>query len=117
MKHLNIILAFLMTLSAPDSAEDENLFKGKSYGSFMFFANAFNLQKLSSKEFRLFMGGKLGGVKLYDVNLYNQFRYLYKVLGRETGIRTLGTLAGTTDFESVPFDHSGTSPHMKFAFR
>ncbi len=37
--------------------------------------------------------------------------------GRETGIRTLGTLAGTTDFESVPFDHSGTSPQMKFAFR
>ena len=37
--------------------------------------------------------------------------------GRETGIRTLGTLAGTTDFESVPFDHSGTSPHMKFNFR
>ena len=64
MKHLNIILAFLMTLSAPVSAEDENLFKGKSYGSFMFFANAFNLQKLSSKEFRLFVGGKLGGVKL-----------------------------------------------------
>ena len=32
--------------------------------------------------------------------------------GRETGIRTLGTLAGTTDFESVPFDHSGTSPHL-----
>ena len=31
--------------------------------------------------------------------------------GRETGIRTLGTLAGTTDFESVPFDHSGTSPN------
>jgi hypothetical protein len=26
-----------MTLSAPVSAEDENLFKGKSYGSFMFF--------------------------------------------------------------------------------
>ena len=34
--------------------------------------------------------------------------------GRETGIRTLGTLAGTTDFESVPFDHSGTSPHLSF---
>ncbi len=37
MKQLTIILAFLMTLSAPVSAEDENLFKGKSYGSFMFF--------------------------------------------------------------------------------
>jgi hypothetical protein len=31
--------------------------------------------------------------------------------------QTLGTLAGTTDFESVPFDHSGTSPHVKFAFK
>ena len=34
------------------------------------------------------------------------------IFGRETGIRTLGTLAGTTDFESVPFVHSGTSPHL-----
>ena len=35
---------------------------------------------------------------------------LYMMYGRETGIRTLGTFAGTTDFESAPFDHSGTSP-------
>ena len=28
---------------------------------------------------------------------------LYMMYGRETGIRTLGTFAGTTDFESVPF--------------
>ena len=31
--------------------------------------------------------------------------------GGETGIRTLGRLAPTTVFETVPFDHSGTSPH------
>jgi hypothetical protein len=30
--------------------------------------------------------------------------------GGETGIRTLGTLAGTTVFETAPFNHSGTSP-------
>ena len=30
--------------------------------------------------------------------------------GGETGIRTLGTLAGSTVFETAPFDHSGTSP-------
>jgi hypothetical protein len=33
IKHLTIILAFLITLSTPISAEDEDLFKGKSYGS------------------------------------------------------------------------------------
>ena len=30
--------------------------------------------------------------------------------GGEIGIRTLGTGEGTTDFESVPFGHSGISP-------
>ena len=30
--------------------------------------------------------------------------------GGETGIRTLGTRKGSTVFETVPFDHSGTSP-------
>jgi len=28
----------------------------------------------------------------------------------EAGIRTLGTLARTTVFETAPFNHSGTSP-------
>jgi len=31
--------------------------------------------------------------------------------GGEGGIRTLGTLARSTVFETAPFDHSGTSPH------
>ena len=31
-------------------------------------------------------------------------------IGGEGGIRTPGTVSGTTDFESVPFGHSGTSP-------
>lgn len=33
--------------------------------------------------------------------------------GGETGIRTLGTIAGTTVFETVPFNHSGISPALK----
>jgi hypothetical protein len=37
-----------------------------------------------------------------------------KALGGETGIRTLGELAPTTVFETVPFDHSGTSPQGYF---
>ena len=43
--------------------------------------------------------------------LFNKNNYIKDTNGGETGIRTLGTLAGTTDFESVPFDHSGTSPN------
>lgn len=34
------------------------------------------------------------------------------VYGGETGIRTLGTLARSTVFETAPFDHSGTSPRL-----
>ncbi len=30
--------------------------------------------------------------------------------GGERGIRTLGTLARSTVFETAPFNHSGTSP-------
>lgn len=36
------------------------------------------------------------------------FRYDYN--GGEGGIRTLGEIAPTTVFETVPFGHSGTSP-------
>ena len=39
-------------------------------------------------------------------------RCLY--LGGERGIRTLGTLARTTVFETAPFNHSGTSPMTVF---
>ena len=34
----------------------------------------------------------------------------FHLYGGEIGIRTLGTGEGTTDFESVPFGHSGISP-------
>ena len=37
--------------------------------------------------------------------------------GGEGGIRTHGTLARTTVFETVPFDHSGTSPRGHVACR
>ena len=33
--------------------------------------------------------------------------------GGEGGIRTHGTREGTTVFETVPIDHSGTSPHSR----
>ena len=33
-------------------------------------------------------------------------------IGGETGIRTLGTIASTTVFETAPFDHSGISPSI-----
>ena len=35
---------------------------------------------------------------------------LQDFIGGEGGIRTLGTVARALDFESSPFDHSGTSP-------
>jgi hypothetical protein len=34
-------------------------------------------------------------------------------LGGEGGIRTLGTVAGTTVFKTVSFNHSDTSPWSK----
>ena len=39
-----------------------------------------------------------------------------RVYGGETGIRTLGGIAATIDFESIPFGHSGISagPHIDF---
>ena len=56
-------------------------------------------------------GYQLGDQSKHNHTLYLIINYLNTIRGRETGIRTLGTLAGTTDFESVPFDHSGTSPN------
>ncbi len=47
---------------------------------------------------------RLGDFKVFFINA------LRRRIGGETGIRTLGTLAGSTVFETAPFDHSGTSP-------
>ena len=41
---------------------------------------------------------------------FRYFQWLSRITGGETGIRTLGTLARTTVFETAPFDRSGTSP-------
>jgi hypothetical protein len=38
-------------------------------------------------------------------------RYKTVRIGGEGGIRTLGTIASTPDFESGTFDHSATSPN------
>ena len=40
----------------------------------------------------------------------NLFDKLGLINGGETGIRTLGGIAATIDFESIPFGHSGISP-------
>jgi hypothetical protein len=37
------------------------------------------------------------------------------IAGGEGGIRTHGTVTRTTVFETVPFDHSGTSPKANHA--
>ena len=41
----------------------------------------------------------------------SQINAIIALDGGEGGIRTLGTLARSTVFETAPFDHSGTSPH------
>jgi hypothetical protein len=41
----------------------------------------------------------------------------YVIGGGEGGIRTHGTVTRTTVFETVPFDHSGTSPRAHVACR
>ncbi len=40
--------------------------------------------------------------------------YRKLIIGGETGIRTLGTVARTHAFQACPFDHSGISPHLYF---
>ena len=55
-------------------------------------------------------GGSSGGLLTPKNNKAPEFGALSHISGGEPGIRTLGTLACSTDFESVPFDHSGNSP-------
>ena len=45
-----------------------------------------------------------------DLDFIKHFQRLSLESGGEGGIRTHGTLAGTTVFETAPFDRSGTSP-------
>ena len=44
------------------------------------------------------------------LEIRGQAIYKTRENGGEEGIRTLGTLARTTVFETAPFDRSGTSP-------
>ena len=52
--------------------------------------------------------GRGGGKDSQQLNLL----WCERVNGGEGGIRTHGTIASTTVFETAPFDHSGTSPHV-----
>ncbi len=60
------------------------------------------------------MGGRKYGLKYGPANT-NKTKPatgagLKGISGGETGIRTLGGIAATIDFESIPFGHSGISP-------
>ena len=46
------------------------------------------------------------------LEIRGQAIYKTRENGGEEGIRTLGTLARTTVFETAPFDRSGTSPPL-----
>jgi hypothetical protein len=48
--------------------------------------------------------------KMTNPGLSFSFKAFEQVNGGERGIRTPGTLTGTTDFESAAFDHSAISP-------
>ena len=55
--------------------------------------------------------GTLTGIpKITDTKKPNRINQLGYIDGGETGIRTLGGIAATIDFESIPFGHSGISP-------
>ena len=55
-------------------------------------------------------GDKKGDASILYENISLFINDEDKLYGGETGIRTLGSLAGSTVFETAPFDHSGTSP-------
>ncbi len=50
-------------------------------------------------------------VAKYSIQL--SYSRSFQRYGGEGGIRTLGTLARTPDFESGTFDHSATSPQRR----
>lgn len=62
--------------------------------------------ELSARE--TLIGEPLGEqVDKFSISLYISIES-----GGQTGIRTLGTITGTTVFETAPFDHSGICPHV-----
>jgi hypothetical protein len=52
--------------------------------------------------------GSDGGPQIFFIYI----RYLKEIYGGEGGIRTHGTVARTSVFETDPFDRSGTSPAL-----
>lgn len=67
--------------------------------------------------FRQPNGGSSGGTAKPKNNKAPIYGALRSNSGGESGIRTLGTVARTTDFESVPFDHSGNSPSRRASYQ
>jgi hypothetical protein len=66
-----------------------------------------------------FWGETLGGdsgLMQEKVIFAKFFNHLNQIIGGEGGIRTHGTLARTTVFETAPIDHSGTSPRNAFPY-
>ena len=63
------------------------------------------------------MGDMMGDGEAAAANLISKIRYINRVIGGETGIRTLGGVTPTTVFETAPFDHSGTSPLIPWSGR
>ena len=64
--------------------------------------------------------GRLGNTNLISASVYNRIMLVYGMIwnrmesecGGERGIRTLGTVARTRDFQSRTFGHSVTSPEQ-----
>ncbi len=54
--------------------------------------------------------GEFVGRFLFNQYFYNNYNTLRQLNGGEAGIRTLGGRKSSPDFESGPFDRSGTSP-------
>lgn len=70
--------------------------------------------KLHSLHSRVFLWSDLRSTKLgstHNKKAADPIGSYGFMIGGEGGIRTPGTLASTSVFETDPFDHSGTSPN------
>ena len=65
---------------------------------------------LDLAEHRLWVDKWVELRNLAEVELVGYFQRVVMSYGGEGEIRTHGTREGTTVFETVPIDHSGTSP-------
>ncbi len=63
------------------------------------------------------MGATVAVTPIFPLHPYSKKSFKIKLLskyGGEGGIRTLGSVNATPDFESGTFDHSATSPKGEF---